>query len=111
MKTHFTEQEISDFKAGSINYPLTLVDDSNNIVEVHCINSISGMSDNKGIPSSLSVSVCCPNREEELREYFDLGTVLEFAVYYHKIASMRYNRYNTLTQHFIDFQTKNGKNQ
>ena len=55
---YFTEKEVQDFKDGSINYPLIIVEkEQHEVVEVSEIVSISGMVDNKGIPSEIGIQV------------------------------------------------------
>lgn len=55
---YFTEKEVQDFKDGSINYPLIIVEkEYHEVIEVSEIVSISGMADNKGTPTEIGIQV------------------------------------------------------
>jgi hypothetical protein len=55
---YFTEQEIQDFKDGSINYPYMVVEkEQHEVVEVSEIVRLSGMADNNGTPTEIGVQV------------------------------------------------------
>jgi len=53
----FTEEEVDNFKNGSIHYPLLIHDGTNerNIVEVNEIIMLSGMASNNGSPAKITI--------------------------------------------------------
>jgi hypothetical protein len=53
----FTEEEVDNFKNGSIHYPLLIHDGTNerNIVEVNEIVMLSGMASNNGDPAEITI--------------------------------------------------------
>ena len=55
---YFTEKEVQDFKDGSINYPIIIVEkEQHEVIEVSEIVSISGMADNNGTPTEIGIQV------------------------------------------------------
>ena len=58
ISTYFTDAEIKEFKDGSLPFPLMVYEgsDPNNVVEVSEIVSISGMADNNGTPTQITIN-------------------------------------------------------
>lgn len=55
---YFTEKEVKDFKDGSINYPMIIIEkEQYEVVEVSEIVGIGGMADNNGTPTEISIQV------------------------------------------------------
>jgi len=55
---YFTEEEVQNFKDGSINYPLIIVEkEQHEVVEVSEIVRIGGMVDNNGTPTEIGIQV------------------------------------------------------
>ena len=51
---YFTEEEVQEFKDGSINYPYIIVEkEQHEVIEVSEIVSLSGMANNNGTPTEL----------------------------------------------------------
>jgi len=67
---YFTEKEIEDFKKGSINYPLMVIEkEQHEVIIVSEITNISGMSYNNGTPTSINIKVHRKGQEAELLTY------------------------------------------
>tara|TARA_S200002703_G_scaffold54293_1_gene46941 strand:+ start:385 stop:609 length:225 start_codon:yes stop_codon:yes gene_type:complete len=55
---YFTEQEVQDFKNGSINFPYIIVEkEQHEVIEVSEIVRLSGMASNNGTPTGIHVQV------------------------------------------------------
>ena len=55
---YFTEEEVQEFKDGSINYPYIIVEkEQHEVIEVSEIVSLSGMANNNGTPTEIGVQV------------------------------------------------------
>lgn len=69
--TYFTDAEIKEFKEGSLPFPFIVYEGSNpnNVVEVSEIVAISGMSDNNGTPTELTIYKHVKGRETERLVY------------------------------------------
>lgn len=60
---YFTEEEVQNFKNGSINYPLIIVEkEQHEVIEISEIVSLSGMVDNNGIPNEIKIQVHSKNK-------------------------------------------------
>ena len=67
---YFTEKEVQDFKDGSINYPFIIIEkEQHEVIEVSEIVSISGMADNNGTPTGISIQVHRKGQEVEHLNY------------------------------------------
>ncbi len=70
---YFTEKEIQDFKDGSINYPMIIVEkEQHQVVEVSQVVAIGGMATNNGTPNRISIQV---HRKDKPTQY--LNYILE----------------------------------
>ena len=70
MNKYFTEKELNDFKKGSINYPMMIIEkEQNEVIEVSEVVALSGMADNNGIPSEISIQVHRKNKPTEHLRY------------------------------------------
>ena len=69
--TYFTDAEIKEFKGGSLPFPLIVYEgtDPNNVIEVSEIGSISGMADNNGTPTELTIYKHVKGKETERLVY------------------------------------------
>jgi hypothetical protein len=56
-KSWFSPSEIKRIKDASIQFPLMVYEGTNpnNVIQIYQVVSISGMADNKGIPSAINV--------------------------------------------------------
>jgi hypothetical protein len=55
---YFTEKEVKDFKDGSINYPMIIIEkEQDEVIEVSEVVGIGGMADNNGTPTEISIQV------------------------------------------------------
>ena len=60
---YFTEEEVQNFKNGSINYPLIIVEkEEHEVIEISEIVSLRGMVDNNGIPNEIGIQVHTKNK-------------------------------------------------
>ncbi|SED21619.1 hypothetical protein SAMN04489761_4653 [Tenacibaculum sp. MAR_2009_124] len=55
---YFTENELDEFKKGSISYPLIVTEKGENeVIEVSQVVMLGGMSSNKGTPTEIGIQV------------------------------------------------------
>ena len=55
---YYTEKEVQDFKDGSINFPMIIIEkEQDEVIEVSEVVSISGMADNNGTPTEIGIQV------------------------------------------------------
>ena len=67
---YFTEKEVQNFKDGSINYPMIIIEkEQNEVIEVSEVVAISGMADNNGTPLEISIQVHKKGKETEHLKY------------------------------------------
>lgn len=53
---HFTEKELEDFKKGSLPFPYFIYEEApEKVTEVMEVVAMSGMADNKGVPTQISI--------------------------------------------------------
>ena len=72
---YYTEKEVQDFKDGSINYPLMIIEKKQNeVIEVSEVVAISGMADNNGIPLEISIQVHRKGKETKNLKYRLIGS-------------------------------------
>ena len=58
MPKYFTEKQIEDFKNGSINFPIFLIDrEQDEVVMVSEVVRLGGVGDNNGTPTEIAVQV------------------------------------------------------
>lgn len=70
MKQYFTEQEVQEFKDGSINYPFITFDKKEDeVLEVSEVTSIGGMATNNGTPTRITVRVHRKGELDKLLTY------------------------------------------
>jgi len=70
MSKYFTEKEIQDFKNGSINYPMFIVEkEQHEVIEVSEVVAIGGMADNNGTPTEIRIQVHRKGKETEHLTY------------------------------------------
>ena len=69
--TYFTDAEIKEFKEGSLPFPFIVYEgtDPNNVIEVSEIVAISGMADNNGTPTELTIYKHVKGKETERLVY------------------------------------------
>mgnify|MGYP003126881820 CR=1 FL=1 len=67
---YFTEKEVQDFKDGSLNYPMIIVEkEQDEVIEVSEVVAISGMADNNGTPLEINIQVHKKGKEAEQLKY------------------------------------------
>lgn len=68
---YFTQEEIENFKKGSLQYPFMVYEgiNPNNVIEVSEIVSISGMANNNGTPTELTIHKHVKGKETERLTY------------------------------------------
>jgi hypothetical protein len=68
---YFTDDEIKEFKEGSLPFPLIVYEgsDPNNVIEVSEIVAISGMNTNNGTPTELTIYKHVIGKETERLVY------------------------------------------
>ena len=53
---HFTQEELEEFKKGSLPFPYFIYEETpEKVTEAMEVVAISGMADNKGIPTEISI--------------------------------------------------------
>jgi len=61
---YFTEKEIKEFKAASFNYPFLIVEkEQNQVIQITEVVSLSGMEENDGTPTEISMQVHTKGKE------------------------------------------------
>ena len=61
---YFTEKEIKEFKAESFNYPFLIVEkEQNQVIQITEVISLSGMEENDGTPTEISMQVHTKGKE------------------------------------------------
>ena len=55
MSKFFSNEEFNEVCMRSIPYPLPLVDEGNNMVEIQEVTAVSGMQDNEGVPQEITI--------------------------------------------------------
>jgi hypothetical protein len=68
---YFTEAEIENFKKGSLPFPLIVYegDNTQNVIEVSEVISLSGMADNNGTPTIITMYKHIKGKESERLTY------------------------------------------
>ena len=68
---YFTEEEIENFKKGSLPFPLIVYEGDNpqNVIEVSEVISLSGMADNNGTPTIITIYKHIKGKESERLTY------------------------------------------
>ena len=69
--TFFSEAELDDFRNGSIRFPFMICDGDKdfNVVEVNEVIALSGMADNKGTPTEMTIYKHVKGKETERLVY------------------------------------------
>ena len=72
---YYTEKEVQDFKNGSINFPMIIIEkEQDEVIEVSEVVSISGMAANNGTPSEIGIQVHRKGKEIEHLTYRLVGS-------------------------------------
>jgi len=67
---YFTEQEVQDFKDGSINFPLILWEkEQHRVIEVSQVVLLGGMAQNNGTPTVIGIQVHTKGKPTKHLEY------------------------------------------
>ena len=67
---YFTEEEVQDFKDGSINFPHIIVEkEQHEVLEVIEVVSLSGMAQNNGTPTVIGIQVHTKGKPTKHLEY------------------------------------------
>ena len=67
---YYTEKEVQDFKDGSINFPMIIIEkEQDEVIEVSEVVLISGMADNNGTPTEIGIQVHRKGKETEHLKY------------------------------------------
>lgn len=69
--TYFTEVEVDNFKKGSLPFPFIVYEGDNpqNVIEVSEVVSLSGMADNNGTPTTITMYKHIKGKESERLTY------------------------------------------
>jgi len=60
-KKQFRRSDLRRFRKDGINFPLFIVNEANQVVEVHSIEAIGGMNANGGIPNYILYEIAFPD--------------------------------------------------